>query len=66
MYEDEDFEELPLAKFESMLKTNKILFFDSEEFEGIIIHYLDEGKVSLAKKALKLALEQHPTLLDLN
>lgn len=60
MYEDEDFEELPLAKFESMLKTNKILFFDSEEFEGIIIHYLDEGKVSLAKKALKLALEQHP------
>lgn len=60
MFEEEDFDDLPLAKFESMLKTNKILFFDSEDFESIILHYLDEGKISLAKKALKLALEQHP------
>jgi tetratricopeptide (TPR) repeat protein len=51
---------LSLSKFESMLKTNKVLFFDSEEFEEIILHYLDAGKTSLAKKALKLALEQHP------
>jgi tetratricopeptide (TPR) repeat protein len=43
-----------------MLKTNKVFFFDSEEFEDIILHYLDIGKASLAKKALKLALEQHP------
>jgi len=43
-----------------MLKTNKVLFFDSEEFEDIILHYMDIGKPSLAKKALKLALEQHP------
>jgi tetratricopeptide (TPR) repeat protein len=43
-----------------MLKTNKVLFFDSEEFEEIILHYLDMGKASLAKKALKLGLEQHP------
>lgn len=60
LFDDSEEERLPLAKFESMLKTNKILFFDSEEFEGIIIHYLDQGKVSLAKKALKLALDQHP------
>lgn len=58
--EDEDDYNLSLSKFESMLKTNKILFFDSEEFEEIILHYLDMGKASLAKKALKLALEQHP------
>jgi tetratricopeptide (TPR) repeat protein len=57
--EDEDYN-LSLSKFESMLKTNKVLFFDSEEFEEIILHYLDMGKASLAKKALKLALEQHP------
>lgn len=57
--EEEDYN-LSLSKFESMLKTNKILFFDSEEFEEIILHYLDMGKASLAKKALKLALEQHP------
>lgn len=57
--EEEDYN-LSLSKFESMLKTNKILFFDSEEFEEIVLHYLDTGKATLAKKALKLALEQHP------
>ena len=58
--QDEDDYSLSLSKFESMLKTNKVLFFDSEEFEDIILHYLDIGKPLLAKKALKLALEQHP------
>ena len=58
--QDEDDYSLSLSKFESMLKTNKVLFFDSEEFEDIILHYLDIGKPALAKKALKLALEQHP------
>ena len=57
--EEEEYN-LSLSKFESMLKTNKVLFFDSEEFEEIILHYLDMGKAALAKKALKLALEQHP------
>ena len=57
--EEED-HNLSLSKFESMLKTNKVLFFDSEEFEEIILHYLDMGKAALAKKALKLALDQHP------
>ena len=62
MYLDHDEEDynLSLSKFESMLKTNKVFFFDSEEFEEIILHYLDIGKANLAKKALKLGLEQHP------
>ncbi|WP_294821121.1 tetratricopeptide repeat protein [uncultured Flavobacterium sp.] len=58
-HEEEDYS-LSLSKFESMLKTNKVFFFDSEEFEDIILHYLDSGKINLAKKALKLGLEQHP------
>jgi tetratricopeptide (TPR) repeat protein len=58
--EEEEEYNLSLSKFESMMKTNKVLFFDSEEFEDIILHYLDIGKVNLAKKALKLALDQHP------
>jgi tetratricopeptide (TPR) repeat protein len=58
-HEEED-RNLSLSKFESMLKTNKVFFFDSEEFEEIILHYLDMGKASLAKKALKLGLDQHP------
>ena len=56
---------MPLSKFESMLKTNSIYFFDLAEFEEIIIHYLDTGKHSLAKKAVKFGLEQHPTSVDL-
>ncbi|RSK40684.1 tetratricopeptide repeat protein [Mangrovimonas spongiae] len=56
---------LPLTKFESMLKTNHVLFFDSGEFENIVHHYLSQGKVALAKKAIKLGLEQHPTSTNL-
>mgnify|MGYP000704359051 CR=1 FL=1 len=57
---EEEENSLSLSKFESMLKTNKVLFFDSEEFEDIILHYMDTGRMNLAKKALKLGLEQHP------
>ncbi|WP_435048782.1 tetratricopeptide repeat protein [Formosa sp. S-31] len=57
--------ELPLTKFESMLKTNNVLFFDSEEFENIIHYYLDLGKIALAKKAIKLGLDQHPSSTNL-
>lgn len=56
---------MSLSKFESMLKTNSIYFFDLVEFEEIIVHYLDTGKHSLAKKAVKLGLEQHPSSVDL-
>jgi len=51
---------IPLSKFESMLKTNSVYFFDSVEFEEIIHYYLDSGKNSLARKAIKLGLTQHP------
>ncbi len=54
-----------LSRFESMLKTNDVYFFDSEEFEEIIHHYLENGKIALAKKATKLGLEQHPTATSL-
>lgn len=56
---------MSLTKFESMLKTNSVYFFDLVEFEEIIIHYLDIGKISLAKKAVILGLEQHPQSVDL-
>ena len=60
-----DDENFPLTRFESMLKTNDILFFDSEEFENIIHHYLENGKIALSKRAIKLGLEQHPTSINL-
>ncbi|WP_299127181.1 tetratricopeptide repeat protein [uncultured Winogradskyella sp.] len=58
-------ENFPLTRFESMLKTNDILFFDSSEFENIIHHYLENGKIALAKRAIKLGLEQHPSSVNL-
>ena len=51
---------LSLTRFEKMLKTNRILFFDSNEFENIISYYLENGKINFEKKAIKLGLEQHP------
>ena len=57
--------EEPIAKFESMLKTDEVYFFDAEDFEDIIHHYLNHGKISLAKKALKFGLEQHPNSIEL-
>ena len=61
--EYEEFENnknLSLTRFEKMLKTNRVLFFDSNEFENIISYYLENGKINFAKKAIKLGLEQHP------
>ncbi len=54
-----------ISKFESMLKTNSVFFFDSGAFETIIHHYMDNGKMALAKKAIKLGLAQHPSSITL-
>ncbi len=63
-HEDEN-DNYSLTRFESMLKTNNVLFFDSTEFENIIHHYLNTGKIALAKKAIKLGLQQHPGSINL-
>jgi len=63
--QSEENQSFSLTKFESMLKTNNVLFFDSNEFENIIHHYLEIGKIALAKKAIKLGLDQHPTSVNL-
>ncbi len=54
-----------ISKFEHMLKTNLIYFFDAQEFEDIIVHYLGVGDHQLAKKALKMGLGQHPNCHEL-
>lgn len=58
-------ENISINRFESMLKTNNVLFFDAEEFESIANHYLESGKIALARKAVNLGLEQHPTSSNL-
>ncbi len=54
-----------ILKFESMLKTDDVYFFDAEDFEGIVHHYLNLGKVALGKKAIKIGLQQHPNSIEL-
>ena len=54
-----------LNKFEEMLKTNQVLFFDAIEFESIIHYYIDFAQFNFAKKALKMAMEQHPQNIEL-
>lgn len=54
-----------VSKFESMLKTEDVYFFDSEDFETIIHHYLNHGKLSLAKKAIQIGLQQHTHSMEL-
>ncbi len=54
-----------ILKFESMLKTDDVYFFDSEDFEEIIHHYLNQGKVSLGKKAIEIGMQQHPHSAEL-
>ncbi|WP_340076691.1 tetratricopeptide repeat protein [Leptobacterium sp. I13] len=60
--EDRNF---PVSKFESMLKTNDVYFFDAADFEDIVHHYLDIGKVALAKRALQIGLSQHTSSINL-
>lgn len=55
----------PVTRFEQMLKTNQVYFFDAVEFETIIQFYIDTGEINLAKKALKMGINQHPIHTDL-
>ncbi len=54
-----------LKRFEKMLKTDNVYFFDTAEFERIIHFYIDNANTNLAKKAIALALEQHPDTVGL-
>ncbi len=54
-----------VERYEAMLHKNDRYFFDVEEFEMIIEHYLDENDLRQAKSVLDYAKVQHPGSLDL-
>ena len=57
------FEHIDASAYETFEEIRKHLISlkaTREEFEEIVLHYLDLGKPNLAKKALKLGLDQHP------
>ncbi len=62
----EDFFENELAKkFEDMLENGEELYFDTEELEEIIIHYLELGDITYAEKAVTFGLKLHPDSIDI-
>ena len=60
-----DFSKFSVSRFESMLKTNEIQFFDASEFEEIGQYYIDAANLSMAKKAIEVGLNQHPDATEL-
>jgi tetratricopeptide (TPR) repeat protein len=58
-YNETDLKAL-VERFEEMLKKNGSVFFDVEDLEDIIDFYLDNQDGHRAKKAIELAIAQHP------
>ena len=59
-YEDEQDRQAAIERYETMLKTRGSAYFDSEEFGYIIDHYVEKNQLRQSRKALELALQQHP------
>lgn len=59
--ESNEYPDKSINKFESMLKTDDVYFFDAEDFEEIIHYYLNNGKISLGKKPFKLVCNNTQT-----
>lgn len=64
-FEDEDFN-LTILKFEQMLETNNVYFFDADDIIDIADYYIREENLAKAKKAVKIGLDQHPDNLDIS
>lgn len=62
---EEFFENELVKKFEEMVENNDELYFDTEEYEDIIIYYLEMGDISFAEMATNYALKLHPNSLEL-
>ncbi|MBN2486569.1 MAG: tetratricopeptide repeat protein [Bacteroidales bacterium] len=54
-----------ISRFEDMIKSNTILYFDICEFEIIIDYYLDLHNYRVAEEAVQLGLSQHPNSTEI-
>lgn len=62
--EDDETQET-VKRFESGLRRNQKSFFDVDDFESIIHHYLIEGNTKLAMEAADMAAGMHPYSVDI-
>ena len=49
-----------IERFEKLIRTKEIGFFDVEEFEEITDHYMDIGQLNSAKQAIDMGLNLYP------
>lgn len=63
--EEEFFESELIKRFEEMIEHNEEYYFDSEELEEVVIHYLEMGDISFAELSVDFALRLHPNSLEL-
>src|SRR5580693_7468655 len=54
-----------VLRFEEMLKTGEVVFFDLTVYEFIINYFIEEGKFNKALKACNYAIEQYPYSTEL-
>ncbi len=48
-----------------MIENNEERYFDTDDLEEIIIHYLELGDTTYAELAVNFALKIHPNSLDI-
>lgn len=63
-FEEDDFQEA-VARFRKMVKSDTSKYFDVFEVEGIVDHFLEDGRIKLAKKAVETGLRLHPTAISI-
>ena len=59
LYNNPDFIDV-VHRYQEMERTKKSAFFDVDEYEFLIEHYLQNGEPKVANKIVELALNQHP------
>ncbi|MBS1549021.1 MAG: tetratricopeptide repeat protein [Bacteroidetes bacterium] len=57
---EEFFENELVQKFERMIENNEEAYFDTDELEEIIIHYLEMGDIEMAEISVNFAYKIHP------
>ena len=60
MYSNKDERGEVISRYETLLSEHKVGFFDSYQYEDIILYYFENAKYAKAKQAIDTALSQFP------
>lgn len=62
--EDDSFHEI-VKRYEAMVKTNRVAYFDVHEYEKMVDHYILQDRSEEAINVLRIARKQHPNSSEL-